>query len=105
MKQLRKTLSKVCTIAQTILRHGWQKSLSEAMKAAWLLVKLWGGLRVEFKFYSKTSDKVKTYIGTFGCIDTLQKGYIRFSSLVTSKIDGIDFEVEPRSFRIENLMF
>jgi len=101
--EIKKILSKVCQTAATIYKNGWQETRSKAFKAAWLIVKLFDGQEVTFSFFSKSSGKVKGYTGSFATLDTLPKGYIRFSALIKSKIQGVGTEIAPKSFRVENL--
>ncbi|MEM7299096.1 MAG: hypothetical protein AAF391_12625 [Bacteroidota bacterium] len=105
MKSLKNLRQTVCRIAHLIWNNNWHKSWSNCMKAAWIIAKLSFQWKVEFSFYSKSSDQVKTYIGVQADIETIERGFIGFTQYAVSKIAGVGYELRPKRFRIENLRF
>lgn len=78
-------------------------SWSDALRAGWILAKLFLGRKVEFTFNrvdKKTGEitERKAVALTIGSIKTIEKGFIKF-------VEEIATGVQWRSFRFENLVF
>lgn len=78
-------------------------SWSKALRAGWLIAKLFFGRTVDFVFnkVDKKTGEVTERPATgiaIGSIKTIKDGYVRF-------LEQVESRTQWRSFRIENLIF
>lgn len=75
------------------------RSFSEALRAAWMMVKAKAGRLVRFTFAKETGEVREADAIGGGSLDTCTKGFFRF---VEKTAEGAE---QWRSFRIERLIF
>ena len=92
---IKKIRSSVMTIAHQI--RNYFNTWSQALKAAWLLVKLRMGQIITIQFAKSTGEIRTAEVVAVGSFSTIEKGFIRFVELVE---EGSQW----RSFRIERLL-
>lgn len=85
------------TIAHTI--KNLFKSFSDALKAAWIIIKLHLGKSIEITFAKDTGELRTARAIAIGSLSTIEKGYIRFVEMIEEE------RTQWRSFRVERLVF
>ena len=89
--------SKVFTLAHQI--KNLFVTFSDALKAAWRIIKIKMEIPVEIAFRKKDSDEVREAKAVgLGSLQTVEKGYLRF-------IEETEQGTQWRAFRIANLIF
>ena len=89
--------SQVFTIAHFI--KSAFNSFSEALKAAWTIIKMNCKRKVSFTF-RKANGEIRKAVGiATGKLETIEKGFVKFREL---KADGSE---QWRSFKIKTLIF
>jgi len=73
-------------------------SWSDALKAAWRIVKMQLGYPTEISFAKSTGEIRTAKVVAIGSLSTIERGFIRFVEIV----EGIS---QWRSFRIEKMIF
>ena len=78
---------------------GFFASWSEALKAAWIVTKLFFGRPVNFAFAKKDGELREAAGIAIGSVKTFEKGYVRFLETLQNGF------TQWRSFRFERLVF
>ena len=89
--------SQVFTIAHQIRKYF--SNFSQALKAAWRIVKIYAGRPTLIQFAKSSSELRKAKAIAAGSLKTITKGYVRFVELVENGL------TQWRSFKIANLVF
>ncbi|MCB0649560.1 MAG: hypothetical protein KDC49_22985 [Saprospiraceae bacterium] len=89
--------SELFTIAWTIKKLGLASSFSEALKKAWIIMKIKLAGNVAITFAKETGEVRAAKALSIGNLDTLSKGFVRY-------VENINGTESWRSFRIDRLM-
>jgi len=74
------------------------KNFSQALRAAWMIVKLQAGVRTPIQFAKDTGEVREAVAIACGSLSTIEKGFLKFVEWVN------DEKTQWRSFRIERLI-
>ena len=96
MSNKTKINAKVFKTAWQILKGGLAASFGQALKKAWLIIKISAGITTKITFAKETGEYREATAVLTGCLDTIASGFVRFVEMVEGK-------AQWRSFRISNL--
>lgn len=88
--------SQVMTLAHQIKASF--DNFSQALKAAWRIIKLKMGIRTKITFVKKTGEIREAVAIALGSLSTIEKGYVKFVELLEGG------NSQWRSFRIQTLL-
>ncbi len=88
--------AKVFRTAWQILKGGFATNFGQALKKAWLIIKLSAGVSTKIVFAKETGEYREATAVLTGSLDTIKDGFVRFVEMVEGK-------AQWRSFRISNL--
>ncbi len=74
-------------------------TFSDALKAAWMIVKLYLGKATKITFAKDTGELRTAKAIAIGTLSTIEKGYLRFIEMIG------EGQTQWRSFRIGRLVF
>ena len=89
--------SELFSIGWKIKKMGLAGSFSEALKKAWIIMKIKLAGNVAITFAKETGELRAAKALSVGSLDTLNRGFVRY-------IENIDGKESWRSFRIDRLM-
>ena len=93
-----KIQAKVFKTAWHILKGGFAFNFSQALKKAWVIIKISLGKAVNITFAKDETGELRDANAVLtGGLDTVSNGFVRFVEMVEGK-------AQWRSFRIENLL-
>lgn len=92
-----KIQAKVFKTAWQILKGGFAFNLSEALKKAWIIIKINKGIPTPISFAKETGELRDANAVLTGSLDTIQNGFVKF-------VEMIDGKAQWRSFRITHLL-
>jgi hypothetical protein len=88
--------AKVFKTAWAILKGGFAANFAQALKKAWLIIKISAGIATKIVFAKETGEYREAVAVLTGGLDTIAQGFVRFVEIVEGK-------AQWRSFRISNL--
>ena len=89
--------AKVFKAAWQILKGGFAANFGQALKKAWLIIKISAGVSTKIVFAKETGEYREAVAVLTGGLDTIASGFVRFVEMVEGK-------AQWRSFRITNLI-
>ena len=96
MSNKTKINAKVFKTAWQILKGGFAANFGQALKKAWLIIKISAGKATTIVFAKETGEYREAVAVLTGGLDTIASGFVRFVEMVEGK-------AQWRSFRITNL--
>ena len=96
MSNTNKFHAKVFKAAWQILKGGFATNFAQALKKAWLIIKISAGKATTIVFAKDTGEYREAVAVLTGGLDTIKDGFVRFVEMVEGK-------AQWRSFRISNL--
>ena len=97
MSNKTKINAKVFKTAWQILKGGFAANFGQALKKAWLIIKISAGKATTIAFAKDTGEYREAVAVLTGGLDTIASGFVRFVEMVEGK-------AQWRSFRISNLI-
>lgn len=88
--------AKVFKAAWQIFKGGFAANFGQALKKAWLIIKISAGVSTKIVFAKETGEYREAVAVLTGGLDTIASGFVRFVEMVEGK-------AQWRSFRISNL--
>ncbi len=89
--------AKVFKTAWSIFKSGFAANFSQALKKAWVIIKMSQGKVVKFQFAKETGELREATAVQTGSLETIANGFVRF-------IEMVDGKGQWRSFKIANLL-